>query len=202
MGAQREQAWPGCRGTHTAPRQRGRWRQEDQPGQDSIRKWRGGVWERMLWWGGCDQLAPAGEGRYAQLGPNLGRGKAKGAGVGRGEVVKSKVGQVSRGQRSYQFRSEMELHLTHILHPSLHHSSTHLLTHDVSSRIQPPIYHQFNPNSSICSSALQVCPLCQVPYHMLGVRTSYLCPSLKELTPRKERVLRTTASSVAGSRCR
>lgn len=29
MGAQREQAWPGCRGTRTAPRQRGRWRQED-----------------------------------------------------------------------------------------------------------------------------------------------------------------------------
>ena len=135
--------------------------------------------------GGSDQLASAGEGRYAQLGPNLRRGKAKGAGVGR-EVVKSKVGQVSSEQRSYQFGSEMELHLSHILHPSLHHSSTHLLTHDVSSRLQPPISHPSDPNSSICSSALRVCPLCQVPYHMPGVWTSYLCPSLKELTPRKE----------------
>ena len=100
--------------------------------------------------------------------------------------MKSKVGQVSSGQRSYQFGSEMELHLSHILHPSLHHSSTHLLTHDVSSRLQPPVSHPSDPNSSICSSVLRVCPLCQVPYHMPWVRTSYLCPSLKELTPRKE----------------
>ena len=35
--------------------------------------------------------------------------------------MKSKVGQVSSGQRSYQFESEMELHLSHILHPSLIH---------------------------------------------------------------------------------
>lgn len=162
---------------------------------------RGGECGKECCGGGGDQLASAGEGRYVQLGPNLRRGKAKGAGVGRGEVVKSKVGQVSKGQRSYQFGSEMELHLSHTLHPSLHHSSTHLLTHDVSSRVQPPIYHPSNPSSSICSSALRVCPLCQVPYHMPGVWTRYLRPSLKELTPRRERVLRTAASSVAGSRC-